>query len=191
MKRTLEFYQKSLGFKPGMVFPSMDNPEYADVSKDGMVLMFLPVTNIGIGDEEKLGTGVNFYLNIDGDIDQYYQELNNKGVKIASDIKDEPYGIRDFGVDDPDEYRLTFSQKSKTIKKCMSCGMPMVKPEDFGGGNPENIYCANCSNADGRLKSREEIYQGMISFMMATQNMDEQTAKVAARDYMSKMPAWS
>jgi uncharacterized glyoxalase superfamily protein PhnB len=156
MKRTLEFYQDSLGFKIGMVFPGMDNPEYADVSKDGMVLMFLPITNIGIDDEEKLGTGVNFYLNIDGDIDQYYQELNNKDVKIASDIKDEPYGIR-----------------------------------DFGGGNPENIYCANCSNADGRLKSREEVYQGMISFMVATQNMDKQTAKVAARDYMSKMPAWS
>lgn len=113
MKRTLEFYQESLEFKLGMVFPGIDNPEYADVSMDGMVLMFLPAINLGIGDEEKLGTGVNFYLDIDGDIDQYYQELNNKGVKIASDIKDEPYGIRDFGVDDPNGYRLIFSRNLK------------------------------------------------------------------------------
>jgi uncharacterized glyoxalase superfamily protein PhnB len=109
MKQTIEFYKDSLGFKMGMAFPDADNPEYADLSKDGMVLMFIPAENIGIGKEEKLGVGVNIYMQIDGDIDEYYNDLKNKGVKIVVDIKDEPYGIRDFMVEDIDGYKLTFN----------------------------------------------------------------------------------
>jgi len=56
-----------------MAFPDTTNPEYADLSKDGMVLMIIPTRNVGIGDKEKLGIGVNLYLQIDGDIDEYYK----------------------------------------------------------------------------------------------------------------------
>ena len=191
MNETIEFYTKSLGFKMGMAFPDASNPEYADLSKDGMVLMVIPAQNIGIGGEEKLGTGVNLYMQIDGDIDEYYEELKKRGVNIAVDIKDEPYGIRDFTVMDVNGYQLTFNQLSKTAKKCMSCGMPMTNLEDFGGGNPENLYCVHCSNPDGSLKSYDEVLTGMTNFMMMSQNMSRETADRAARDYMSKMPAWS
>jgi len=191
MKKTIEFYEKSLGFKVGMCFPDINNPEYADLSKDGMVLMFIPANNLGIGREEKLGVGVNLYLQIDGDIDKYYNELKKRGIKIAVDIKDEPFGIRDFTVEDLDGYQLTFNQVSRAAKSCMSCGMPMTKPEDFGGGNPENLYCVNCCKPDGSLKSHDEVFEGMVGFMMKTQNMDRGTAEIAASEYMSKMPAWS
>ena len=109
MKKTIDFYTQKLGFTLGMCFPTPDNPEYADLSKDSMVLMFLPTVNVGIGESEKLGTGVNFYLQIDGNIDEYYDELKKQGVKIAVDIKDEPFGIRDFTVEDVDGYQLTFN----------------------------------------------------------------------------------
>jgi uncharacterized glyoxalase superfamily protein PhnB len=110
MKQTIQFYRDSLGFKIGMTFPNADNPEYADLSKDGMVLMFIPAENIGIGREEKLGVGVNIYMQIDGDMDKYYNELKGKCVRIVVDIKDEPYGIRDFTVEDINGYKLTFNK---------------------------------------------------------------------------------
>ena len=110
MKAAIDYYQNSLGFEMGMAFPDVENPQYADLSKDGMVLMLIPAENIGIGSDEKLGTGVNLYLQIDGDIDGYYDELKKKGVKIAVDIKDEPFGIRDFTVEDIDGYKLTFNK---------------------------------------------------------------------------------
>ena len=110
MKKTIDFYKNSLGFRIGMLFPDADNPEYADLSKDGMTLMFIPAANLGIGNDEKLGTGVNLYLEIDGDIDEYYAELKEKGVEIAVDIKDEPFGIRDFTIKDIDGYQLTFNR---------------------------------------------------------------------------------
>ena len=189
MKETIEFYKNSLGFRVGMCFPDASNPEYADLSKDGMVLMVIPAENHDISSEEKFGVGVYLYMQIDGDIDEYYEELKKKGVKIAVDIKDEPFGVRDFTVEDVDGYKLTFNQV--TAKNCMSCGMPMSKPEDFGGGNPANIYCVHCSHPDGSLKSRDEVFAGMVNFMMTSQNMNRETAEIAAREYMAKMPAWS
>jgi len=191
MKRTIQFYRDSLGFRMGMVFPDADNPEYADLSKDGLVLMLVPAKNIGIGVKEKLGIGVNLYMQIDGDIDEYYSELKNKGVKIVVDIKDEPFGIRDFTVEDVNGYKLTFNQASKAVRACMSCGMPITKLEEFGGGNPENLYCVYCSNADGSLKSYKEVIEGMVNFMMTSQKMDRKTAESAAKGRMSRMPAWS
>ena len=116
MKQTIEFYKISLGFKMGMAFPDVGNPEYIDLSKDGMVIMFIPDENVGIGKEERLGVGVNIYMQIDGDIDEYYNELKNKGVNIVVDIKDEPYGIRDFTVEDIDGYKLTFNQARELIE---------------------------------------------------------------------------
>jgi len=188
MKRTIEFYKNTLGFEIGMAFPTADNPEYVDLSKDGMVLMFVPAENLGIGSAERFGTGVNLYMEIDGDIDQYCEELKQKGIKLVEDIKDEPFGIRDFTVEDTDGYKLTFNQA--TAKKCMSCGMPMTKIEDFGGGNPENVSCVHCSNPDGSLKSYDEVLSGMANFMMTSQNLDRETAQSRAREHMAKMPAW-
>jgi uncharacterized glyoxalase superfamily protein PhnB len=191
MKQTIQFYRDSLGFKMGMVFPDADNPEYADLSKDGMVLMLIPAKNVGIGPKEKLGIGVNLYMQINGDIDGYYTELKNKGVKVVVDIKDEPYGIRDFTVEDMNGYKLTFNQVSQAVKACMSCGMPMTKPEEFGGGNLENLYCVYCSHPDGSLKSYEEVFEGMVNFMMMSQKMDRKTAESAVKERMSQMSAWN
>jgi uncharacterized glyoxalase superfamily protein PhnB len=191
MKQTIEFYKKSLGFKMGMAFPDAENPEYADLSKDGMVLMFIPAKNVGIGSQEKLGVGVNLYMQIDGDIDEYYRGLKNKGVKVVVDIKDDPYGIRDFMVEDINGYKLTFNQVSKAVKSCLSCGMPLTKLEDFGGGNPENLYCVYCSKPDGSLKSYKEVFEGMVNFMMMSQKMDREIAGSVAKERMAKMPAWS
>lgn len=191
MKQTIHFYRDSLGFKMGMAFPDADNPEYVDLSKDGMVIMFIKAKNIGIGAEEKLGIGVNLYMQIDGNIDDYHNELKNKGVKIVVDIKDEPFGIRDFTIEDIDGYRLTFNQVSTAVKACMSCGMPMTKVEDFGGGNQESLYCVYCSNPDGSLKSYEQVFEGMVNFMMMSQNVDRQAAESAVKERMSSMPAWT
>ena len=212
MKATMEFYTSALGFKVGMTFPSLDDPEYADISKDGMVLMFVPTKNLGIGKSEKLGTGVNLYLQIDGEIDVYYYQLKKRGVNIVVDIRDEPYGIRDFTVQDPDGYLLTFNQVPESAAprppaaedeeeacnncevyattNCQSCGMPMTSPAEHGGGDKENLYCVRCCKGDGTLKTFEEVLEVMTGFMMESRKMDRATAESAASEYLAMMPAW-
>lgn len=189
MLKTIEFYTKVLGFEMGMAFPNADHPKYADLSKDGMVLMVIPAGEHGISPTEKFGTGVTFYMNIEGDIDEYYRKLKENNVSFTEDIKDEPYGVRDFTVEDPDGYRLAFAQV--TARQCLSCGMPMNKPEDFGGGNPANPYCMHCTREDGTLKSLEEVREGMVRFLMETQNITRDAAELKAGTHLAEMPAWA
>lgn len=190
MTASIDFYHKVLGFKLGMVFPNKERAEYADLQKDGMSIMLVPARTEGISSRARLGAGVYIYMQIDGDIDKYYAQLRKRGVAMPFDIKDEPYGIRDFTIADNSGYKLVFNQVSKMAKICLSCDMPMTKPEEFGGGNPENLYCVNCTYPDGRLKSREDAYEGMVAFMMATQKLGRKEAELAASEYMAKMPAW-
>ena len=51
-------------------------------------------------------------------------------------------------------------------KNCGSCGMPLKSAEDFGGGKLDNDYCVYCTNTDGNLKSRDQIFEGMKNFIM-------------------------
>ena len=32
------------------------------------------------------------------------------------------------------------------MKNCIDCGMPMLAPEDFAGGNPESDLCVHCGS---------------------------------------------
>jgi hypothetical protein len=67
----------------------------------------------------------------------------------------------------------------------------MTKIKDFGGWDPANNYCVYCSNPDGSLKSYDEVLQSIASLIMVSQNIDEETAERAAKEHMSRMPAWS
>jgi len=76
------------------------------------------------------------------------------------------------------------------MKKCESCGMPMQKKDDFGGGKPNNKYCKFCTYPDGNLKPRYEIREGMIKFYMKMKNLSRADAEKYVDNYMSQMPAW-
>ena len=73
---------------------------------------------------------------------------------------------------------------------CQSCGMPMTAPENYGGGNTENVYCVHCCRPDGSLKDYKEVFEGMVGLMMRSRNMDRAAAETASWEYMSIMPAW-
>ena len=74
---------------------------------------------------------------------------------------------------------------------CDSCGMPMMGPEQCGGGNAENKYCVHCCNSDGRLKSYEDVLEGMVGLMINNRGMDRAAAASAASEYLATMPAWN
>ena len=45
--------------------------------------------------------------------DALFEEFKSKGVKIARDICDQPYGCRDFDIDDCNGYRLCFGHDTE------------------------------------------------------------------------------
>jgi hypothetical protein len=75
-------------------------------------------------------------------------------------------------------------------KYCQSCGMPMRTTQEFGGGNPENLYCTYCTDDSGNLKSYEEVFGGMVAFTMQNGGVTQSEAEKMAKEGMAKQPAW-
>jgi len=83
------------------------------VRRSGIVIMLKQLEVIGVMrpnrtvDPER--GAWDAYIWIDN-ADALYAEFKSKGVIIARDICDQPYGCRDFDVDDCNGYRLCFGQ---------------------------------------------------------------------------------
>jgi hypothetical protein len=75
-------------------------------------------------------------------------------------------------------------------KFCSACGMPLEKKEDFAQGDEKSEFCVHCVNADGSVKTCEEIFEGGISFFMNTLGSNRLTAEKVVRKNMNRLPYW-
>lgn len=76
-------------------------------------------------------------------------------------------------------------------RKCIACGMPMTSLADHANSDSTSAYCTHCARPDGTMKSRTEVLEGMTSFMVRSQGIDESAARQMAEQMMKKLPAWS
>ena len=76
------------------------------------------------------------------------------------------------------------------MKQCISCGMPMEKPEHFPKAKSDADWCVHCARPDGSMRSYDESLIGMTAFIVKSQGMDESAAREVAKTMMSKLPAW-
>ncbi|MEW9123118.1 MAG: zinc ribbon domain-containing protein [Thermotaleaceae bacterium] len=76
------------------------------------------------------------------------------------------------------------------MKKCIACGMPMKSPQDFAMGDEKKDYCVYCARPDGTMQSYDEKLESMTGFIVRTQGLDANVARNAAREMLSKLPAW-
>ena len=108
---TANFYRDKLGFEYERFWG--EPPCFCMVHRSGIVIMLgqLEVTGVmrpnRTVDPER--GAWDAYIWIDN-ADALYAEFKAKGVIIARDICDQPYGCRDFDVDDCNGYRLCFGQ---------------------------------------------------------------------------------
>ncbi|MFA5249167.1 MAG: zinc ribbon domain-containing protein [Candidatus Paceibacterota bacterium] len=75
-------------------------------------------------------------------------------------------------------------------KFCQACGMPLTKKEDFAGGDENSNFCHFCVNADGSVKSCEEIFEGGVQYFMSQIGDDRKMAEKVTRKNMSGQPYW-
>jgi len=106
---SLTFYEQRLGFSRDFVYEDF----YASVSRDHAVIHLkcapkLEAERAHRRAEEHLDA----YLAVTG-VDELYQELAGRGVRITKPLEQRPWGTRDFYVEDPDGYILCFSEVSR------------------------------------------------------------------------------
>lgn len=76
------------------------------------------------------------------------------------------------------------------MKICIACGMPMKETSDFAMGDTEKDYCVHCTRPDGSMQSFEEKLESLTNFIVRTQGIDKLAANTAARNMMTRLPAW-
>jgi len=75
-------------------------------------------------------------------------------------------------------------------KFCEACGMPLTKKEDFAGGDENAKFCLYCVNADGSVKTCEEIFEDGVQFFMSQIGDDRRLAEKVTRKNMKLQPYW-
>jgi catechol 2,3-dioxygenase-like lactoylglutathione lyase family enzyme len=103
--RSAQFFVDILGFEPVPV----DDDGWRFVRKDHVMVMLgscpdaLPPGELG--DHSYFG-----YLVVD-DVDQYYSTVRAHGVDLIKQLRNEPWGMREFGLRTPDGHRLMIGQR--------------------------------------------------------------------------------
>jgi len=116
VEQSLAFYVDTLGFERGMTVPDQSPLVFASVSS-GAVEIFLndAATAVkeypGFGGRPIGATGTLF-IEVDG-VDALHDQLK-PSVNIVMPIVTQFYGMREFAIEDPDGYVITFAQRVET-----------------------------------------------------------------------------
>ena len=113
--RTANYYRDQLGFRYDRFWG--DPPGFCMVKRSGVVLMLSQTPGSGGVRPNRLtdpaGETWDAYVWIE-DVDGLREEYRSKGVNVTREVCDQPYGCRDFDVEDCNGYRLCFGQDIAT-----------------------------------------------------------------------------
>lgn len=111
---TANYYRDKLGFHYERFFGQP--PTFCMVKRRGVIIMLsqLPVTGVARPNHaaDPAGESWDAYIWVD-DADALCAEYRSRGVTIARDVSDQPYGCRDFDVEDCNGYRLCFGHDTE------------------------------------------------------------------------------
>jgi predicted enzyme related to lactoylglutathione lyase len=111
---TAHYYRDKLGFTFERFWG--EPPCFCMVTRGGVVIMLSQSTTTGVMRPNPVADpkreAWDAYLWVD-DADALYTEFKSRGVTIARDICDQPYGCRDFEVEDCNGYRLCFGHDTE------------------------------------------------------------------------------
>ncbi|TYP94801.1 putative conserved protein PhnB, glyoxalase superfamily [Fodinibius salinus] len=111
VNKTTKFYTDILDFELLQTVPEEGNLEWALVQRDGVSLMFQKKESIR--DEypdlknQKGGGALTFFIKVE-DLEDLYQGIKDK-VNLIKDIHETFYGTKEFAIQDPNNFILTFS----------------------------------------------------------------------------------
>ncbi|MFI5279505.1 MAG: VOC family protein [Gemmatimonadales bacterium] len=110
LQRSLGFYRDVLGFVAGE--PWMDNGKMMGIEiKAGAVAFYLGQDDFKKGRDRVKGIGTRIYCATADDIDALASRIKAKGGVLDHDPMTQPWGTRDFGITDPDGYKLTIAHQ--------------------------------------------------------------------------------
>jgi catechol 2,3-dioxygenase-like lactoylglutathione lyase family enzyme len=113
VEQSLSFYEQVLGFTRGMTVPDHTPFVFASVTSGPVEVFFNDRSTVAKESPQfagkPIGGGNTMFIEIDG-IDSYHDEIKAR-VKIVLPIMTQWYGMREFAIEDPDGYVITFAER--------------------------------------------------------------------------------
>jgi uncharacterized glyoxalase superfamily protein PhnB len=110
--RSLAFYVDTLGFERGMTVPDVSPYVFAAVTSDPVEIFLndaaTAVKEYPAFNGRPIGATGTLYIEVEG-VDALHDRLKSK-AKIVMPILTQFYGMREFAIEDPDGYVLTFGE---------------------------------------------------------------------------------
>jgi len=110
----MDYYCNVLGFTPGQTVPEAA-PYVFGIVNHGPIEIFFNDQKAVTAEHSELaslpiGGALTLYIEVDA-VDALFQKVQKNGVKINMPLTDQFYGMREFGMIDPEGWMLTFAQR--------------------------------------------------------------------------------
>lgn len=113
---TMRFYTETLGFQEWFAMPGRDGATvFGGVAWGNAYLMIGDQRGLDDAARQRLGAGVEFYVEVgDADLDAYYERVRDR-VRVVATIETKYWGDRVFTIADPDGYRVSFAKSVEAV----------------------------------------------------------------------------
>ncbi len=113
VERSLAFYINTLGFERGVTVPDQSPFVFASVTS-GPIEIFLNDAATAVKEYpafggKPLGATGTMFIELEG-VDALHDRLQSS-VKIVMPLETKFYGMREFAIEDPDGYVVTFAER--------------------------------------------------------------------------------
>ncbi len=113
VERSLAFYIDVLGFARGMTVPDASPFVFASVTS-GSVEVFLNDLEVARNEyptlaSQSVGLSGTLFIEVDG-VDALHERLADR-VTVVMPLITQWYGVREFAINDPDGYVITFAER--------------------------------------------------------------------------------
>jgi uncharacterized glyoxalase superfamily protein PhnB len=103
-----EWYRDKLGFTIGSIYGAP--PDFAIIERNEQHIMLSKANPAQIKPHWKIVEKMwNIYFWVD-DVETLYKEFIDAGANIDYSLYTAPYGVKEFGINDPDGYDIAFGE---------------------------------------------------------------------------------
>ena len=116
VERSLAFYENVLGFSRGMTVPEQSPFVFASVASGPVEIFFNDRSTVTKENPQMgglaFGGGNTMFIEVTG-IDALHKAIKSQ-VKVTMPLVTQWYGLREFAIEDPDGYVITFAERVGT-----------------------------------------------------------------------------
>ncbi|PYQ98925.1 MAG: hypothetical protein DMF95_04895 [Acidobacteria bacterium] len=113
VERSLAFYTDTLGFERGLTVPEQSPFVFASVTSGSIEIFFndaaTAVKEYPAFGGKPLGASGTMFIELEG-VDVLHDRLQSS-AKIVMPLETKFYGMREFAIEDPDGYVVTFAER--------------------------------------------------------------------------------